>query len=151
MAKNEKELDKDLMFQKIMPAIKDNPFSTVYNASESSNKNFGVLEAEDNLTLLRKRLFNKNEFYEDINSFATINIMETLITKHIDSVITKFNSCSCDRCKCDIAAYALNLLPPKYIVAKPENIQKAENEIPVKQIMDALIKAVIFVRSHPQH
>ena len=30
MAKSKRELDKDLMFQKILPAIADNPFSTVY-------------------------------------------------------------------------------------------------------------------------
>ena len=31
MAKSKKELDKDLMFAKIMPALSDNPFSDVNN------------------------------------------------------------------------------------------------------------------------
>ena len=33
MAKSKRELDKDLMFQKILPAIADNPFSTVYQTN----------------------------------------------------------------------------------------------------------------------
>ena len=35
--------------------------------------------------------------------------------------------------------------------AKPDVIVKAEAEVPEKLVMDALIKAVIKVRSHPRH
>jgi hypothetical protein len=34
MAKSRKELDKDLMFQKIMPALSDNPFSDLHGQAE---------------------------------------------------------------------------------------------------------------------
>ena len=37
------------------------------------------------------------------------------------------------------------------LVAKPDVIMKAEAEVPEKLVMDALIKAVIKVRSHPRH
>lgn len=146
MAKTKKELDKDLMFSKIMPALTSNPFCTVspaqYNPSDSP---------ADAISALRDRIFARNEDFSEPDSVATINVMENLVLRNVDTVMQRFNVCACDRCRCDICACALNQLPPRYIVAKKEKLLKAESEIDQKAVMDALIKAVIQVRSHPRH
>ncbi len=148
MGKSKTKLDKDLMFAKIMPALEDNPFVV----------NPGSIETLDNgdpdyckLSALKDKLFARSGRPENEGSVATINVMENLVLQNLDTVIRKFNTCSCDRCRCDVAAFALNLLPPKYIVADPAKMDEIAAQIPTKLIMDALIKAVIAVRAHPRH
>ena len=146
MAKSKKELDKDLMFSKIMPALTSNPFSNVAPPVPVEDE-----IDTDVLSALREKLFARSNDYIESETIATINVMENLVLRRVDSVISRFNVCNCDRCRCDICACALNNLTPRYIVAKPEIIAKAEASIPEKTVMDALIKAVIKVRSHPRH
>lgn len=145
MAKSKKELDRDLMFSKIMPALSDNPFTAPVAIPAEEQ------EDTDALSALREKLFARSSEYVESETIATINVMENLVLKKVDSVIARFNVCTCDRCRCDICACALNNLPPRYIVAKPDLIAKAEAEVPEKLVMDTLIKAVIKVRSHPRH
>lgn len=147
MAKSKKELDKDLMFSKIMPALSDNPFTAPAAAHIPAEEP----EDTDALSALREKLFARSSDYVESETIATINVMENLVLKKVDQVMARFNVCTCDRCRCDICACALNILPPRYIVASQSAIAKAEEEIPEKMIMDALIKAVIKVRAHPRH
>ena len=147
MAKSKKELDKDLMFSKIMPALSDNPFTVPAAAHIPAEDP----EDTDALSALREKLFARSSDYVESETIATINVMENLVLKKVDQVMARFNVCTCDRCRCDICACALNMLPPRYIVAKADVIAKAEADIPEKEVMDALIKAVIKVRSHPRH
>lgn len=146
MAKSKKELDKDLMFSKIMPALNDNPFTADSSAEENELEFIPTP-----LSALRDKIFARSTSYVEDETISTINVMEGLVLKHVDAVIKRFNVCSCDRCRCDICAYALNSLPPRYAVVQPSKIEKIEAEIPTKLIMDALIKAAIQVRSNPRH
>ena len=146
MAKTKKELDKDLMFSKIMPALSSNPFCTMSAVPENDQTDTGNV-----ISALRDKIFARNDDFSEVESVATINVMENLVLRNVDTVMQRFNVCGCDRCRCDICACALNQLPPRYIVAKKEKILKAESEIDQKTVMDALIKAVIQVRSHPRH
>lgn len=145
MGKSKQKLDKDLMFSKIMPSLVENPFASSYSIPEHN------AEESDALSALRSKLFARSEEYEKEESVATFNIMEALVLRHLDAVVCRFNACKCDRCRCDIAACALNRLPPKYVVASPSKIVEAEKEVPQNLVMDALIKAVITVRSKPRH
>ncbi|MEA4894333.1 MAG: late competence development ComFB family protein [Oscillospiraceae bacterium] len=150
MAKSKKELDKDLMFSKIMPALNSNPFSSDLVSDKA------VEEAEDeassdSLSALRDKIFARSPSYNEPETISTINVMESLVLKNVDAVIQRFNVCSCDRCRCDICAYALNILPPRYAVVQSSKIEQVEMEISNKTIMDALIKAAIQIRSHPHH
>lgn len=143
MAKSKKELDKDLMFSKIMPALEGNPFRAITSSD--------IPSGDDAISALRDKIFARSTDFSEPDSVATINIMENMVLRNVDTVMQRFNVCGCDRCRCDICACALNQLPTKYIVAKKEKILKAESEIDQKAVIDALIKAVIQVRSHPRH
>jgi len=145
MAKTKKELDKDLMFSKIMPALTSNPFSTLPASAD------GIADNSDALTALRDKIFARSNEYIESETVATINVMENLVLNNVDSVMQRLNVCSWGGCRSNICAYALNHLPVRYIVAHKEKIEKAEAEISQKMVIDALIKAVIQVRSHPRH
>ena len=146
MAKSKKELDKDLMFSKIMPALSSNPFCSDAPPEQAET------EASPNaISALRDKIFARSSSFIEAETIATINIMETLVLKNVDVVIQRFNVCGCDRCRCDICAYALNILPPRYAVVNPSKVESVEAEIPKKMIIDALIKAAIQVRSNPRH
>jgi len=146
MAKSKKELDKDLMFSKILPALINNPFS-----SDSYSDHDDAEASPNTLSALRDKVFARSSGFIETETAATINVMENLVLKNVDAVIQRFNVCSCDRCRCDICAYALNSLPPRYAVVQASRIEKVEAEIPKKTIIDELIKAAIQVRANPHH
>lgn len=141
MAKSKKDLDKDMMFQKIMPVLADNPFSGVPNQEEAA-------APSGELSALRSRLAQPSGSSEQP---MPKNLMELAVAAHIDDVIRKFNCCPCNRCRSDIAVLALNTLPPMYDFGTPEELEQKSAEIDVKPVFNALIKAVLQVRSHPNH
>ncbi len=76
MAKSKKELDKDLMFSKIMPALSSSPFSNVASqvATEHDTET-------DVLSALRDKLFARSNEYVESETIATINVMENIVLK----------------------------------------------------------------------
>lgn len=171
MAKSKKELNKDLMFSKIMPALNSNPFCADASADQTGEKADFLPTSTDGETdcsqavaaqsdmeasprtlfALRDKIFARSSDFVESETTATINVMENLVLKHVDSVIQKFNVCGCDRCRCDICAYALNILPPHYAVVEPSRIQRVEAEIPQRIVLNALVRAALRIRSNPHH
>lgn len=149
MAKKNVESGKDLLFSKLLPALNDNPFSSTYQGEDFLDDDM-VDEENDALSALRSRLFGRDTSY-DSNVYATINVMESMVLRRIDTAVKRFNACGCDRCRCDIASQALSNLPPKYIVADPEKLVRAEAEINGKLVLAAVVNAVIIVRANPRH
>lgn len=145
MAGRKKELNKELLLQKLLPALQDGAPAAALPASPAVPRDDSAFSA------LHSKLFARTEGGHNQETVAAINVMETLILRHMDAVIQRFNACSCDRCRCDVAACALNRLPPKYVIATPARLVQAEREIPLNTVMDALIKAVIAVRANPRH
>ncbi|PHV69576.1 competence protein ComFB [Sporanaerobium hydrogeniformans] len=45
------------------------------------------------------------------------NYMEHLVKKQLDEVLKRYECCKCPQCKRDMYAYALNLLPAKYVTS----------------------------------
>ena len=87
----------------------------------------------------------------DSRQTEVINIMEAIVLEKLDSVLSRFQCCRCDRCKKDIVALALNKLPPRYMVVSdgqsPPDVDPQLNA----QIVTAMIQAVIKVRAKPRH
>jgi len=44
-----------------------------------------------------------------------VNLMEETVLEKIDQLWKQTNYCKCEKCRMDIAAYALNRLPPRYV------------------------------------
>lgn len=47
-----------------------------------------------------------------------VNLMEETVLEKIDQLWKETDYCKCDRCRMDIAMYALNRLPSRYVRSK---------------------------------
>lgn len=82
------------------------------------------------------------------------NLMVEVVLNAVDEVIKKESMCKCEQCKLDVAAIALNSLPPRYVVtAKGATYGKADL-LELQKYIDvigAVAKAVKLVKEHPRH
>lgn len=83
------------------------------------------------------------------------NYMETLMWMKIDELIDDTpDVCHCEKCRYDIAALAMNFLPPRYIVTDKgrifTNVKTLEQQFTI-DIITSLTQAIIIVKSCPQH
>lgn len=136
---SQNSLDKDLMFQKIMPSSKK---------KDGSDQTETATCASD----LRSRIFAKaDESGISMGGIRAVNLMEEVVMQYLDGTIEKFNCCRCDQCRSDVIALTLNELQPKYVVGDSEHIHELAKQVPTKDVLASLVHAVIKVRSHPRH
>lgn len=81
-----------------------------------------------------------------------VNTMEKLVFDNLETILSRFKCCKCDRCKKDILALTLNSLPPKYIVATKDKppLPCRDSQV-VTEVTTALVRAVIKVKNEPRH
>ena len=83
------------------------------------------------------------------------NYMEEVVLQKIDSVIAMYpDCCKCEQCRLDIAALALNNLPPRYVSTHKGDIFVRIQEMEGKNDVDviqAIAKAIEIVGKNPRH
>ena len=84
------------------------------------------------------------------------NVMEKLVYEELEKIIREkgYKGCTCENCKADIMALALNKLPPKYVVTEQgELISKVIATLPQNQvdILAAVVEASKQVEKAPNH
>ena len=84
-----------------------------------------------------------------------INVVESMVWEAMDSVLEqKPGVCRCEKCRADIAAYALNQLDPRYAASKLGEILiktgSLDSDMHVA-ILVALTEAVEVVSTNPRH
>lgn len=82
------------------------------------------------------------------------NYMEEIVIGALDDILKDINMCHCERCKLDIAAKALNDLPPQYIVTQKGEIYSKINSLKIQfevDVISAITKAAIIVKRNPSH
>lgn len=82
------------------------------------------------------------------------NYMEEIVLSTMEEILKDIKMCKCDRCKLDIAAKALNDLPPQYIVTQKGEIYSKINNLKTQfevDIIAAVTKAAILVKRNPNH
>jgi competence protein ComFB len=84
------------------------------------------------------------------------NLMEALVMQRLDEVLTEENNevCQCEQCRLDMAAIALNDLPPRYVVTQRGETYSKADLLEVQRFVDvltALAKAVKIVKNNPRH
>jgi competence protein ComFB len=87
---------------------------------------------------------NKLKNYTEI---MVDDLMENILSKHS-------NICKCNKCRLDIKAIALNLLPTRYVVTETGGLYKKIEEMGVQLQVDvtaALIEAIDQVSKYPKH
>ena len=157
---SKKGFDKEYIFNLIMPTapgeeepeLEEQPAAPPQPQEPEEEQQPAV---QDSLSLLREKL-NKPLVPSAVQlrpgrELVVVNLMEQLVTERLDAVFEKFNCCRCDKCRHDVAALALNALPPQYVVAQPEEIPALLAAASTKEIPGALVKAILQVKSNPQH
>jgi competence protein ComFB len=80
------------------------------------------------------------------------NYMETVVLELISYGMKSTGCCQCDTCKMDVAAIALNNLPPKYVAAREVfaklNIMREQFCV---DVLTEVIKAAAIVAKNPRH
>jgi len=83
------------------------------------------------------------------------NIMEDAVEYQLNKLLpTMQNVCYCEKCKLDMASYALNRLSPQYVRTDTGALfQKLNNYQPQAEveILAVVISAINKIGSHPQH
>lgn len=82
------------------------------------------------------------------------NYMEEVVFSIMQEVIGDINVCTCEKCMLDIAALALNDLPPKYIVTEKGELYSKINSLSQQfevDIISAITKAAVLVKRNPRH
>ncbi len=83
------------------------------------------------------------------------NYMEELVTQVLDELLAaQKTGCKCQRCRLDIAALALNSLPPKYAVTDigrvHTKLEATKTQFQV-DVAKELTKAIGKVKNNPRH
>lgn len=82
------------------------------------------------------------------------NYMEEIVFNLMEEVLKDINVCTCEKCILDIAALALNDLPPKYIVTEKGELYSKINTLKQQfevDVISALTKAAVLVKRNPKH
>lgn len=82
------------------------------------------------------------------------NYMEEVVFSLMKEVLDDINVCNCEKCKMDIAAIALNDLPPRYIVSDKGELYSKVNSLKQQfevDVISAVTKAAVLVKRKPRH
>ena len=83
-----------------------------------------------------------------------VNMMEETVLKKIDKLWETTDGCKCQKCKLDIAAYALNRLPPRYVHSLQGKLIHRFNASTTQsdaEITSCVYQAVKKVEKNPNH
>lgn len=82
------------------------------------------------------------------------NVMEILVEQQLDAMAPTLHCCMCPVCRNDMIAYALNQLPPHYVVSDQGELYlkaMALDSQPATDLITAITLAVRIVSSNPRH
>lgn len=164
MAKSRTEIDKDMMYRKIMPSAvrngrtdSDSQTEGSTNLSISQDKNTNMEKKStteiEKITSSPRLRYSSGLQLPEPQDMVLINLMEELVLNRLDSTLMRFNCCKCNKCKKDIAALTLNKLRPHYVVMKrgDEEKKKAAEEKFSSEVTGALVQAIMLVKKEPRH
>ncbi len=143
MARTKKEIDKERMYEKLMPSG--------LKAARAERAAAPAPGAELRAARARPQPHRVAVPALDSRRMAVVNVMEAAVLKKLNPVLERFSCCRCDRCKRDIVALALNKLPPRYrVVAEGQPLPELDQKENARVVM-AMIEAVLKVRANPRH
>jgi len=84
-----------------------------------------------------------------------VNVTEFVVNGMVNDLMQKEGMCTCDQCRLDVIAIALNNLPPKYVVTghgKAIEAYRLQGQLQNKVVMyQALLQAAQLVKEKPRH
>ncbi len=89
-----------------------------------------------------------------MDGMISSNLTEDLVEIHIKGCIERADMCKCERCLADVRAYALNQLPPHYVVTDLGDAYVRVNAMSVQSqadILTAIMSGIKMVMQNPRH
>lgn len=155
MPKTKREIDKEIMFQKIMPTSlrTAEPESTASPVEIPAQPQIVAKPAPEPVKPSRPpTLINDSGVqFREKTSVVLVNLMEYMVVEKLDAAFDKFKCCKCDKCRKDVAAIALNKLSPKYVVTDPDKISARTEAESGSEVYTAIVQGILHVRTHPRH
>ena len=99
-------------------------------------------------------LLNENITKEKQSEMILVNTTEELVKMTVDEVISKIDMCSCDICKLNACAIALNKLEPHYVTTTRGKLLAKIITEKMNYQMEVLVevtKALLTVKKNPLH
>lgn len=82
------------------------------------------------------------------------NIMEDYVIVTLDHMLDNLDCCKCEKCRLDIASYALNRLPSKYVATTQGELMSRlcefDNQFEA-QVMATIVAAANKISQNPRH
>lgn len=82
------------------------------------------------------------------------NCMEDYVNRYVDGIMNELDMCTCDKCRYDVMAIALNNLPPQYTVTREgvlfNKVKAMDNHFRM-QIIAEITKAAEIVSKDAKH
>lgn len=153
MSKTRTEIDKEMMYRKIMPTSgRKNDVSQSRTEEQTAFSGVPALPASAAMAKAILRPTVTMPIRQEQEA-VLVNLMEELVLAKLDLTVDRFNCCKCDKCKKDIAALALNRLPPRYVVMKEQDRErrKQNEEAYSTEVTGALVQAILVVKKQPRH
>lgn len=151
--KAKKEIDKELMYKKLMPSGLGQVKTSIESATHGDASRAAVLPTP-NAASREKRVPEPHTVGMPVTNgpkTIVVNLMEMAVLEKLGDVLGRFKCCRCDKCQKDIVALSLNKLPPKYTVINEGQPVPDLDQQTKAQVLTALIQAVIKVRANPRH
>ncbi len=82
------------------------------------------------------------------------NVMEQTVLQVIDKLAEDQEFCNCHCCRMDIAALALNSLPPRYVITSKGETYSHTDLLELQKSLDvvsAVFRAIKIVQKNPRH
>ena len=82
------------------------------------------------------------------------NIMEDYVIITLDHILDSLDCCKCEKCRLDIASYALNRLPSKYVASTQGELMTKLCSMDTQfeaMVMTEIAKASSVVKKKPRH
>lgn len=82
------------------------------------------------------------------------NIMEEYVILTLDEMLDQLEGCKCERCRLDIASFALNRVPPRYVATTQGELMSRLCEFDSQfkaSIMAEIVRANEVIQKHPHH
>ena len=82
------------------------------------------------------------------------NVVEDIVEMALDECLEQSQICRCPKCRADVQAFALNEIPPRYVVSEIGDLLVRANALSNQNradIVAAITKAIMAVEQNPRH
>ena len=82
------------------------------------------------------------------------NLTEDVVLNKIESLADDLNCCTCEHCRLDIASYALNRLPAKYVATTRGELLSKLDSLELQfdtTVTTVILQGAMLVKNHPRH